>query len=387
MATETILGSDLPPAPELSPENITSETEKLYTASQTRLVLMRLFRHKLAILGIIVLFFFYFSAIFADFLSPYDPREYFDDYLNANPQAPRFIDEKVTSLRPFYYAVEKKRDPDSFKLIYTLNTDKRLYVLFFAPGSEYKLLGLFKTNIHLFTGQKDYPLFIFGTDGLGRDLYSRNIFAFRISLSVGLIGVAITFVLGCLFGGLSGYYGGWIDILIQRLIEFLMSIPMLPLWLALSAALPRDWPQLKVYFAITVILAIAGWTGLARVVRGKLISLREVDYVTAAILSGVSDGKIILRHLLPGFTSYLIVSITMSIPGMILGETALSFLGLGLQAPTISWGVLLADAQNINAIALYPWLLIPGIFVIIVVLAFNLLGDGLRDAADPYKEE
>jgi peptide/nickel transport system permease protein len=387
MATESILHPDLPSAPESTPENITSDTEKLYTASQSRLVLMRLFRHKLAILGMVVLVIFYLSAIFAPFLSPYDPHRYFDDYQYAPPQRPRFYDGEVFSWRPYYYAIEKERDPVTLKLNYILNTDQRLYVLFFTRGDPYKLFGLIESDIHLFSGQEGYPLFLFGTEGLGRDLFSRNIFAGRISLSVGLIGVAITFVLGCLFGGLSGYYGGWVDMLIQRVIEFLMSIPMLPLWMALSAALPREWTTLQTYFAITVILAIAGWTGLARVVRGKLISLREVDYVTAAIISGVSDGKIIRRHLLPAFASYLIVSITMSIPGMILGETALSFLGLGLQAPAISWGVLLSDAQNINAIALYPWLLIPGIFVIVVVLAFNFLGDGLRDAADPYKED
>jgi peptide/nickel transport system permease protein len=385
MATEATQGRLLLESGEFA--RAADVAEKIYTASQSRLVIMRLLRHRLAIVGMVVLILFYMTAILAPFLAPNDPYRYFDEYLYATPQLPRFRDDEVSSWRPFYYALERKRDPQTLKMTYQYNTAQRLYVLFFARGFPYKLFGVIPTDIHLISGQEGAPLFLFGTDALGRDLFARNIYATRISLTVGLVGVALTFVLGCTLGGLSGYYGGTVDMVIQRIIEFLMSIPMLPLWMALSAALPREWSQLQIYFAITIILAIAGWTGLARVVRGKLISLRNSDYVTAAVLSGVTDGKIILRHLLPGFASYLIVHVTLAIPGMILGETALSYLGLGLQPPSISWGVLLSDAQNVKSIAVYPWIMLPGLFVIAVVLAFNFLGDGLRDAADPYKED
>jgi peptide/nickel transport system permease protein len=259
-------------------------------------------------------------------------------------------------------------------------------VKFFAQGDPYKLLGFIPMSTHLFLAESPGRIFLLGTDQLGQDLFSRILHAAQISLSIGLVGIAFSFVLGCLIGGISGYYGGTVDMVIQRIIEFLISIPTLPLWMGLSAALPRNWSQIKVYFAITVILALAGWTGLARVVRGKILSTRNETFVKAAELAGASQARILLKHLLPSFTSYLIVNVTMSIPYMILGETALSFLGLGLRPPVVSWGVLLNAAQNVRTVAQYPWMLSPVIFVVLTVLAFNFLGDGLRDAADPYKE-
>ena len=256
---------------------------------------------------------------------------------------------------------------------------------FFIQGDEYKFWGLFKTKLHFFGVEEPGKIFLFGTDSLGRDMFSRVLSAARISLSIGLIGVAISFVLGCIMGGISGYFGGAIDMLIQRIIEFLQSLPDIPLWMALAAAVPITWPPLRIYLMITIILSIKGWTGLARIVRGKILQLRAEDYVMAAVISGVTEAGIIGRHLLPGFISYLIVSLTLAVPGMILGETALSFIGIGLRPPVVSWGVMLQQAQNVRVIAITPWLLIPAIFVVVSVLTFNFVGDGLRDAADPYK--
>jgi len=361
-----------------------SAEEKLYLASQWQLMWRKLKRHKLAIFGGSILAIFYITAIFCEFFSPYDIYKRYSDYMYCPPQRIHFFDKEGFHLRPFVYGVKGELDIKTFQTVYVVDKSKKYPIYFFIHGDEYELWNLFKGNLRFF-GVKEGTIFLFGTDKLGRDLFSRTIYAARISLSIGLVGVAISFVLGCILGGISGFYGGVADTIIQRLVEFLISIPTIPLWMALAAALPAEWPPLRVYFGITIILSIVGWCGLARVVRGKLLELREEDFVMAAKIAGETDVKIITKHLLPSFLSYLIVSLTLSIPGMILGETSLSFLGLGLRPPVVSWGVLLKEAQNVQTVALHPWLLIPGLFVIIVVLAFNFLGDGLRDAADPYK--
>ena len=359
--------------------------QTFYVASQWQLMWRKFKKHKLAMTATVILGFFYNVSIFAGFFSPYDMYKRNTEYIYSPPQRIRFFDERGTfHIRPFVYGWKSEKDPETWKRIYTVDTTRKHSIYFFIHGDKYRLWNLFETDIHPL-GVKEGTMFLFGTDKLGRDLFSRNIYASRISLSISLVGVALSFVLGCILGGISGYYGGSVDNFIQRVIEFLISIPTIPIWMALSAALPLEWSPIKVYFGITVILSIVGWCGLARVVRGRLISLREEDFVLAAKIAGLSEGKIITRHLLPSFFSYLIVSITLAIPGMILGETALSFLGLGIRAPAVSWGTLMADAQNVQTLALYSWLIIPGFFVIIAVLAFNFLGDGLRDAADPYK--
>jgi len=363
-------------------EELYREEEKIYYASQWQLIWWKFRRHKLAIFGGVILFLLYIIAIFCEFLSPYTPVTRFEGYQNASTVKIHIV-ENGKLQRPFVYGLKRELNLKTFKYEFKEDPTQKYYIHLFTKGEPYKFLGIFSSDKHLF-GVEGAPIFLFGADNMGRCLFSRTFYGARISLSIGLIGVFLSFALGVIIGGISGYFGGTVDMYIQRVIEFLSSIPTIPLWMGLSAALPKDWPVVKMYFAITIILSIVGWCGLARVVRGKLLSLREEDFTMAARLAGASEWRIITRHLLPSFTSHLIVSITLSIPSMILGETALSFLGLGMQPPAVSWGVLLQDAQNIAAVALYPWKLLPSLFVIITVLAFNFLGDGLRDAADPY---
>jgi len=358
--------------------------EEFYLASQWQLMWRKFKKHKLAMVGGTILAIFYLVAVFCEFFSTQDIYNQYLKYIYAPPQRIHFFDEEGFHFRPFVYGLKRKLDPVTFRRTYTEDKTKKYPIYFFVHGDKYKLWNLFRTDIHLF-GVKEGTIFLFGTDNLGRDLFSRNLYAARISLSIGLVGVVLSFILGSILGGISGYYGRAVDMIIQRVIEFLICIPTIPLWMALSAALPKKWPPIKIYFGITIILSVVGWCGLARVVRGKILELREEDFATAAKISGASEARIIARHLLPSFLSYLIVSLTLAIPNMILGETALSFLGLGMRAPAVSWGVLLQNAQNVRTVAYHPWLFIPGLFVIITVLTFNFVGDGLRDAADPYK--
>ena len=359
--------------------------ERYYLASQWQLMWRKFRRHRLATVGGVTVALFYAAGICAGFLSPNDPQQRFARLKDHPPMRLRFVDaDGRLHLRPFVYRIDTGQDPDTWEPIFVEDTATRYPVRWFSRGWEYRFWGLFPSRLHLFTVEPPGALFLLGSDTLGRDLFSRNLHAARLSLSVGLIGVAMSFVLGCIVGGLAGFYGGTVDLLMQRLIEFLIAIPKIPLWLALAAALPAEWPVVRVYFGITILLSLVGWTTLARVVRGKLLQVREEDFTMAAKVAGAGDGLIIVRHLLPSFISYLIVNITLEVPQMILGETALSFLGVGLREPAISWGVLLQDAQNVRTISLHPWLLLPALFVVVLVLAFNFVGDGLRDAADPY---
>jgi peptide/nickel transport system permease protein len=364
---------------------LSSPEENALVASQWQLMWWKFRKHKAAIAGGIVLIGFYLVAAFCEFLAPRDPHVISQDYVHCIPQLPRFVSEDGFQLRPFVYGLTPSRDPVTYRKLFALDKTKKYPIHLFVRGEPYELWGLFESDLHLF-GIKDPEgtMYLLGGDKLGRDQLSRLLYGTRISLSIGLVGIAISFVLGILIGGASGYYGGVLDTFVQRVIEFIRGIPSIPLWLSLSAALPKEWPALWVYFGITVILALRGWTGMARVVRGRFLALREEDFVMAARIGGASEFRIITRHMVPSFASHIIASLSLTIPGMILSETSLSFLGLGLRPPVISWGVLLQEAQNIRALAHFPWLLAPGAAVITIVLCFNFFGDGIRDAADPY---
>ena len=366
----------------IGPDFDAAETEVI---SVRRLMWLRFKRNRLALIGSIVLVLMYLAAVFAGFIGPYGLRETHEKFPASAPLLPRFIDDEGRfSLRPFVYAMESKVDTKTFKRVLTPNTEVKHYLHFFARGTPYTILGFVQTDIHLFHVNEPAKVFLLGTDKQGRDLFSRIFYGAQVSLTVGLVGVSLSLIFGTLIGIAGGYFGGLFDDVSQRVIEVLISFPQIPLWLALAALIPPTWTSAQRFFAISIVLSLVNWGGLSRQVRGMVYALREEDYVIAARYASASNWRIITKHLLPNTLSHILVIATISIPAMILGETALSFLGRGIQPPMTSWGLLLNQAQHTRVLIQQPWLLTPALFVVATIISFNFLGDGLRDAADPF---
>ncbi len=382
-AVETLTGSTQPPQRDTEAER--AAAERISMATQWQLMWWRFRKHRIAMLAAVLVGIMYTTVLFADFYAYADPGQSDAQLSLLSPQPIHWLDEG--KFNPYVIGLTGKRDPKTFKRVYQPDPTKKLYLRLFVPGYKYKFLGVIPTDIHFIGvegGRAEDSIFLMGTDLQGRDIFSRLMRATRTSLTIGLVGVALSLFLGVLLGGVSGLYGGFVDTIIQRVIEIVRSIPTIPLWMALAAAMPSQWPITRIYFFITLIIGLIGWTTMARVVRGRFLALRSEDFVTAAELAGASQLRIIFRHMVPSFLSHIIAATTLALPAMIIAETSLSFLGLGLRAPAVSWGVLLQQASNIQAVAITPWLLYPAIPVIVAVLSFNFLGDGLRDAADPY---
>ncbi|MEW5422560.1 ABC transporter permease [Amorphus sp. 3PC139-8] len=360
---------------------------KYYSASQWTLIWWRFRRHRSAMVAATILVLMAVLGLFAEFVAPYGPTARDTKYIDGRPQIPMFCDAHGCSAVPFVHGVRTERDPVTLRAKTVPDPDTRVYLEFFAKGEPVKLLGVIETDIHLFgLADPKAMLHLWGTDDLGRDVFSRTMYATRNSLSIGVLGVVISFVLALVIGGIAGYAGGMTDNVIQRVTEVVRVVPIIPLYMGLAAAMPKEWSTTQVYFAMTLILGLFGWPTLARRIRSQLLSIRNEDYVVAARLAGAKASRIIGQHMLPSFTSFIIVDLVISFPYMILAETALSFVGLGLRPPTVSWGVLLQQAQSVRVIEQTPWLFIPAGFVVVAVLAFTVIGDGLRDAADPYSE-
>ena len=359
-------------------------SERYLRASQGQIIWWRFLRHRIAVVALAFLGVSYFSVLITEFLAPYDLHTRHTNFIFAPPQ-PLHLFHDGRFVGPFVYPYEYTLNMENLKREYAADRTEPQPIRFFCSGEPYEFWGLFRADFHFVCPPEGGTMFLLGTDRLGRDMLSRLLYGARISLTIGLVGVTLSYALGIVIGGAAGYFGGLLDSIVQRVTEVLRSIPELPLWMALSAALPVTWDPRLIYFGITIIFALLDWPSIARAVRSKLFALREEDYVAAAEMMGARPSRVIGRHLLPNFTSHLIASASLSIPSMILAETALSFLGLGLRPPVTSWGVLLSEAQNIEAVALYPWLLLPMVPVMATVLAFSFLGDGLRDAIDPHE--